>query len=209
MEDKTPKKKLQLTAARLARGLPAGKYYDGRNNGLDFQSYGNGRGCWGIRIMVDGKRHFFPGGGYPCVSLKKARRFADKIKRRLLKGKPGLPEKDPQPDVPTFAEASCAACNQRLHTMLHPLRGAVIGKTPRQTPHHIEPTIRRPKKHRTSIGRHAPAVELADDLTPSEVLKNERGGLTLCGHGIRSLVHGNALNHLPLPWMRIPCLPPW
>ena len=59
--------------------------------------------------FVEGKRHFFPGGGYPRVSLKKARKLADKVKLRLLKGKPGLPQKDPAPNVPTFAEASCFA----------------------------------------------------------------------------------------------------
>ena len=109
MEGKNCRKTSRLTAAALSRGLRAGKYYDGRNNGLDFESYGNGRGCWGIRIMVDGHRHHFPGGGYPRVSLKKARRLADKIKRRLLKGKPPFPEKHLRPKTPTLEEASRAA----------------------------------------------------------------------------------------------------
>ena len=109
MEGTQRTKKLRLTPAALARGLPAGKYYDGRNNGLHFESYGNRRGCWGIRIMLDGHRQHFPGGGYPRVSLKKARKLADKLKRRLLKGKPPFPEKRVLPRVPTLEEASCAA----------------------------------------------------------------------------------------------------
>ena len=114
LESKLPrqpsKKKVQLTAATLSRGLPVGKYYDGKNNGLGFQSYGNGRGCWGIRVMVDGERHYHGGRGYPRVSLKKARKLADKIKKRLLKGKPAFPKKEPVRVVPTLEEASSHAC---------------------------------------------------------------------------------------------------
>ena len=63
--------------------------------------------------MVDSHRHSHGLGGYPRVSLKKARRRADKVKRRLLKGKPAFPVKDPVPVVPTLHEASCAACEKR------------------------------------------------------------------------------------------------
>ena len=113
MEGKKFNKTRRLTPAAFSRGLPPGRYYDGANNGLDFESYGNRRGCWGIRIMVDGARHYFGVGGYPRVSLKKARKLADKIKRRLLKGKPPLPEKVIPPAVPSFEEASCAAREKR------------------------------------------------------------------------------------------------
>ena len=98
--------------------------------------------------------------------------------------------------------------NKRLHTVLGSALIAVVGKTPRQTSGQIQHSVRRTKQDRAAVRRHPPPVELADDFTPSQPFKRQIDRISLCVHGIRSLVLGNALIPLPLPWMRIPCLQP-
>lgn len=100
-----------LNDTALRRGLPKGRHYDGRGDGLFFLSYGNRRGCWVQRIMFNGKRREFGLGGYPYVTLAMAREEAGKNKHHVRVGH------DPRviarrrktgAHVPTFEEAAAA-----------------------------------------------------------------------------------------------------
>lgn len=81
-----------------------GKYSDG--NGLFLQVYESGAKCWQQRYMINGRTRTPGLGGYPTVSLKKARKKALKNLVKVSDGVDPLDEKHKK-KAPTFAEA-CA-----------------------------------------------------------------------------------------------------
>ena len=62
---------------------------------------------WIQRITINGKRREVGLGGYPTVSLAKARRVAEDNRRAVSEGRDPLAERK-QPDMPTFAEAAAS-----------------------------------------------------------------------------------------------------
>ena len=81
-----------------------GKYSDG--NGLFLQVYETGAKCWQQRYMINGRTRTLGLGGYPTVSLKKARKKSFKNLVLVSDGIDPFLEKHKK-KAPTFAEA-CA-----------------------------------------------------------------------------------------------------
>ena len=75
----------KLSAAFVASVRQPGKYMDG--SGLLYRVYPSGARCWEQRITVKGRRRTYGLGGYPTVSLKKARKAALRNLRRARSGK--------------------------------------------------------------------------------------------------------------------------
>ena len=97
----------QLSAAFVASVRQPGKYMDG--NGLLYRVYLSGARCWEQRITVKGRRRTYGLGGYPAVSLKRARKAALRNLRRVRSGKdPGARKRKRK--EPTFAEAAVVVC---------------------------------------------------------------------------------------------------
>ena len=94
----------KLTARFVDTVKKPGKYYDGVL-GLFVQVYSTGAKCWQQQITIDGKRTTLGLGGYPVVSLRRARKKALKNLRLVRKGKdPGVSRR--RRTEPTFAEAA-------------------------------------------------------------------------------------------------------
>ena len=96
----------KLTAREVLYAKKPGKLYDG-THGLFLQVYPSGAKCWQQRITVQRRRRAFGLGGYPTVSLAKAREVA--CQNWLV----ARADRDPRPDkrreaVSTFDEAAAA-----------------------------------------------------------------------------------------------------
>ena len=92
-----------LTAAKVKALTKPGMHHDGR--GLYLRVAPGGSKSWMLRATIDGRRRDIGLGGYPAVSLAKARQFADAHRLAVAEGRDPLAEKR-RAATPTFAEAA-------------------------------------------------------------------------------------------------------
>ncbi len=92
-----------LTAAKVKALTKLGMHHDGR--GLYLRVAPGGSKGWMLRATIDGRRRDIGLGGYPAVSLAKARQFADAHRLAVAEGRDPLVEKR-RAKMPTFAEAA-------------------------------------------------------------------------------------------------------
>ena len=92
-----------LTAAKVKALTKPGMHHDGR--GLYLRVAPGGSKGWMLRATIDGRRCDLGLGGYPSVSLAKARQFADAHRLAVAEGRDPLAEKR-RAKMPTFAEAA-------------------------------------------------------------------------------------------------------
>ena len=92
-----------LTAAKVKALTKPGMHRDGR--GLYLRVAPGGSKSWMLRATIDGRRRDLGLGGYPSVSLAKARQFADAHRLAVAEGRDPLAEKR-RAKTPTFAEAA-------------------------------------------------------------------------------------------------------
>ena len=92
-----------LTAAKVKALTKPGMHHDGR--GLYLRIAPGGSKGWMLRATIDGRRRDIGLGGYPAVSLAKARQFADAHRLAVAEGRDPLAEKR-RAKMPTFAEAA-------------------------------------------------------------------------------------------------------
>ena len=92
-----------LTAAKVKAFTKSGMHHDGR--GLYLRVAPGGSKGWMLRATIDGRRRDIGLGGYPAVSLAKARQFADAHRLAVAEGRRSFGRKAPA-KMPTFAEAA-------------------------------------------------------------------------------------------------------
>ena len=92
-----------LTAAKVKALTKPGMHHDDR--GLYLRIAPGGSKGWMLRATIDGRRRDIGLGGYPAVSLAKARQFADAHRLAVAEGRDPLAEKR-RAATPTFAEAA-------------------------------------------------------------------------------------------------------
>ena len=96
---------MALSATRVKALNEPGRYSDG--GGLHLYISKAGRKSWVLRITIDGRRRDIGLGGFPTVSLAKAREKAAEHRAIVAEGRDPLAEKR-VPTTPTFREAACA-----------------------------------------------------------------------------------------------------
>ena len=96
---------MALSATRVKALKEPGRYSDG--GGLHLYISKAGRKSWVLRITIDGCRRDIGLGGFPSVSLARAREQAADDRAAVAEGRDPLAEKH-APAMPTFREASCA-----------------------------------------------------------------------------------------------------
>ena len=96
---------MALSATRVKALKEPGRYSDG--GGLHVYISKAGRKSWVLRITIDGRRRDIGLGGFPTVSLAKAREKAVDNRAAVAEGRDPLAEKH-APAMPTFREAACA-----------------------------------------------------------------------------------------------------
>ena len=94
---------MALTVAKAKALSEPGMHNDGR--GLYLRVAKGGSKGWILRIANDGRRRDIGLGGYPAVSLAKARQLADAHRLAVAEGRDPLAEKR-RAATPTFAEAA-------------------------------------------------------------------------------------------------------
>ena len=94
-----------LSATRVKALKEPGRYSDG--GGLHLYISKAGRKSWVLRITVDGRRRDIGLGGYPSVSLARAREKAADNRATIAEGRDPVAEKH-APSMPTFREAAHA-----------------------------------------------------------------------------------------------------
>ena len=94
-----------LTVAKVKRVKEPGRYGDG--SGLYLNVAKGGSKSWVQRIVVDGRRRDIGLGGFPAVSLAKARERALENRTAVAEGRDPLTEKR-KPKMPTFHDAARA-----------------------------------------------------------------------------------------------------
>ena len=94
---------MTLSATRVKALKDPGRYSDG--GGLHLYISKAGRKSWVLRITVDGRRRDIGLGGYPSVSLARAREKAADNRAAIADGRDPLAEKR-VPVIPTFKEAA-------------------------------------------------------------------------------------------------------
>ena len=94
---------MALTVTKAKSLSARGMYGDGR--ALYLRVAKGGSKSWVLRIVIDGRRRDIGLGGYPAVSLAKARQFADAHRLAVAEGRDPLAEKR-RAATPTFAEAA-------------------------------------------------------------------------------------------------------
>ena len=99
-----------------------GKYDDG--DGLRLIVTKAGSKNWVLRIQKDGKRKEYGLGGYPKVSLKKARELAQSYRENIEQRIDPLIAKQAKKEVPTFQEAAI----QYHRRKIAPVRSAKYGQ---------------------------------------------------------------------------------
>ena len=92
----------KLTAAFVRNVSTPGKYHD--SHGLILRVIASGRKQWIQRLVIHGKRRDIGLGGFPLVSLAKARETAFQNRKLARAGGDPLALKL-RPDIPTFAES--------------------------------------------------------------------------------------------------------
>ena len=99
-----------LTHAKVKALETPGRYGDG--GGLYLNVAKGGSKSWVQRIAIDGRRRDVGLGGFPTVSLAKARERASQNRDAIADGRDPVAEKrTPKPAVPTFREAA-RACHE-------------------------------------------------------------------------------------------------
>ena len=93
---------MTLSATRVKALNAPGRYSDG--GGLHLYISKAGRKSWVLRITVDGRRRDIGLGGYPSVSLARAREKAADYRAAIAEGRDPVAEKH-APAMPTFREA--------------------------------------------------------------------------------------------------------
>ena len=96
---------MTLSATRVKALKDPGRYSDG--GGLHLYISKAGRKSWVLRITVDGRRRDIGLGGYPSVSLARAREKAADNRAAIAEGRDPVAEKH-APVMPTFREAAYA-----------------------------------------------------------------------------------------------------
>ena len=94
----------KLTAAKVKSITKPGLHTDGQT--LYLRVAPGGSKAWVQRVMINGKRHDIGLGGWPVVSLEKARRRAFENRVAISDGRDPLAEKRRANKVPTFKEAA-------------------------------------------------------------------------------------------------------
>ena len=116
----TKRKRNALSAVFVQSVQETGTYADG--GGLNLRVEDSGAKFWSQRVTIDGKRRNLGLGGYPTVSLAKARKAALVNSRMIREGRDPLAEKREaitarqRPPTPTFAEASEIVIDMRRPT---------------------------------------------------------------------------------------------
>ena len=103
---------MALTAATVKALSEPGMHGDGR--GLYLRVAKGGSKGWILRIVIDGRRRDIGLGGYPAVSLAKARQLTDAHRLAVAEGRDPLAEKR-RAKMPTFAEAAARVHEANLH----------------------------------------------------------------------------------------------
>ena len=93
-----------LTAAKVKALNEPGRYSDGE--GLHLFVRKSGTKAWVHRFTVDGRRRDIGLGGYPAVSLAKARERAEENRAAIADGRDLQAEKRRAVDLPSFREAA-------------------------------------------------------------------------------------------------------
>ena len=93
-----------LTAAKVKVLTEPGRYSDGE--GLHLFIRKSGTKAWVHRVTVDGRRRDIGIGGYPAVSLARARERADENRAAIANGRDPQAEKRRAIEVPSFREAA-------------------------------------------------------------------------------------------------------
>ena len=96
---------MPLSATRAETLKEPGRYSDG--GGLHLYISKAGRKSWVPRITIEGRRRDIGLGGYPSVSLAKAREKAGNHRVAIADGRDPLADKR-APATPSFREAACA-----------------------------------------------------------------------------------------------------
>ena len=96
---------MALSATRVKALKEPGRYSDG--GGLHLYISKAGRKSWVLRITIDGRRRDIGLGGYPFVSLAKARDKAVNHRAAIADGRDPLADKRVRA-TPSFREAACA-----------------------------------------------------------------------------------------------------
>jgi len=94
---------MALTAAKAKSLSARGMHSDGR--GLYMRIAKGGSKSWVLRIVIDGHRREIGLGGYPTISLAKARQLAEATRLEVAHGRDPLAEKR-RAEMPTFSEAA-------------------------------------------------------------------------------------------------------
>jgi integrase len=113
----------------LARTAEPGKHHDGNGTGLFLRVDPNGGRFWIQRIVIRGKRREIGLGGYPIVTLARAREVALSNKRLAQAGGDPLSERRRARETLTFGEA----VNRYLSTKLEEFRNEKHRKQWRST----------------------------------------------------------------------------
>lgn len=103
-QGKTRRASSALTAATVGGNLEPGKYHDGGGLGLYLRVERNGARFWVQRLTIQGKRCELGMGGYPTVTLAKARAAAKANKLLAFEGGDPLAERRRAERVLTFAD---------------------------------------------------------------------------------------------------------
>ena len=96
---------MALSATRVKALKEPGRYSDG--GGLHLYVNPSGRKSWVLRITVDGRRRDIGLGGFPFVSLARAREKATDNRTAVAAGRDPLAAKR-APSMPTFRDAARA-----------------------------------------------------------------------------------------------------
>ena len=96
---------VELSATRVKALKEPGRYSDG--GGLHLYISRAGRKSWVLRITIDGRRRDIGLGGFPSVSLARAREKAAYNRAAVAEGRDPLAERH-APAMPTFREAASA-----------------------------------------------------------------------------------------------------
>ncbi len=94
---------MTLSATKVKALQSPGRYSDG--GGLHLFISKAGRKSWVLRITVDGRRRDIGLGGYPSVSLARAREKAAEYRTAIAEGRDPVAERH-APAMPTFREAA-------------------------------------------------------------------------------------------------------
>ena len=100
-----------LTAAKVRAITERGLHGDGR--GLYLRVAGGGSRAWKLRITIEGRRRDIGLGGFPAMSLARARQLADANRAAVAEGRNPLAEKR-RARTPTFREAAVTAHKANL-----------------------------------------------------------------------------------------------